>query len=259
MDFFVSVASGFLVGLLVGATGVGGGSLMTPLLVLVMGVAPATAVGTDLLYACITKVGGAWAHGQRRNIEWGICGWLAAGSLPAAAITLLVLKSLSVDAKHYGEVITKTLAVALVFTSMALIFKDRLHAFALRRSSGAPPDASRLRLATIVTGAAVGSLVTISSVGAGALGVAALLFVYPGLAATRIVGTDIAHAVPLTLVAGLGHLALGGVDWSLLGALLIGSLPGVYTGSVVSRHMSERILRILLATVLLLVAGRLLS
>ena len=256
----ISIVSGFFVGTLVGATGVGGGSLMTPLLVLVMGVAPATAVGTDLLYACITKMGGAWAHGRRQNVGWSIAGWLALGSLPAAAVTLLVLQMLSVDSDRYGQIITKTLAVALICTSLALLFKDRLHGWAMRRagsrSSGTTPNP---RVATVVTGVVLGTLVTISSVGAGALGVAALLFLYPGLAATRIVGTDIAHAVPLTLMAGLGHATLGGVDWSLLGSLLIGSLPGVYVGSLLSRALSERILRLVLASVLLLVAARLLS
>jgi uncharacterized membrane protein YfcA len=255
----VTVASGFLVGVLVGATGVGGGSLMTPLLVLLMGVAPATAVGTDLLYASITKMGGAFAHGRRGNVDWKIAGWLAVGSLPAAGITLLVLRSLSMDPARYSAILTKTLGIALIVTALALFFKDRLHEIALRRSGGKASSAGRVRATTIVTGVALGSLVTASSVGAGALGVVALLFTYPGLAAVRIVGTDITHAVPLTLVAGLGHASLGGVDWSLLGTLLIGSLPGVYVGSILSRKMPERFLRLALASVLLLVSARLLS
>jgi uncharacterized membrane protein YfcA len=255
----VTTVSGFFVGMLVGATGVGGGSLMTPLLVLVMGVAPATAVGTDLLYASITKMGGAWAHGRRKNIDWRICGLLALGSLPAAAATLLLLNSLSVDADQYAIFLKKCLGVALILSAIALLLKDRLHALALalRRSSGESP-AERSRSATVVTGAIVGALVTATSVGAGALGVAALLFLYPTFAATRIVGTDIAHAVPLTLVAGLGHASLGGVDVHLLGNLLLGSLPGVYIGSQLSRKLPERILRTLLAAVLILVASRLL-
>jgi uncharacterized membrane protein YfcA len=254
MDW-VTTASGFLVGLLVGATGVGGGSLMTPLLVLLMGVTPATAVGTDLLYASITKVGGAWAHGRRKNIDWRICGRLALGSLPASALTLLALANLSVDPNHYAAVLKQCLGVALVLSAIALLLRDRLHEFALKRSAAVPPQ--RSPVATVVTGAVVGALVTASSVGAGALGGAALLFLYPSLAATRIVGTDIAHAVPLTLLAGLGHASLGGVDLSLLGNLLVGSLPGVYIGSHVSRALPERALRVLLASVLLLVAIRL--
>ena len=253
----VTTVSGFVVGLLVGATGVGGGSLMTPLLVLVMGVAPATAVGTDLLYASITKMGGAWAHGRRHNIDWRICGLLAAGSLPAAAATLLLLGSLSVDPDHYAIFLKKCLGVALILSAVALLLKDRLHAMALRRSAGMPLE-SRSPMATVITGATVGALVTATSVGAGALGVAALLFLYPSFAASRIVGTDIAHAVPLTLVAGLGHATLGGVDLHLLGNLLLGSLPGVYIGSHLSRALPERLLRTLLAVVLVLVAVRLL-
>jgi uncharacterized membrane protein YfcA len=253
----VSTASGFLVGLLVGATGVGGGSLMTPLLVLLMGVAPATAVGTDLLYASITKMGGAWAHGRRKNIDWRICGLLAAGSLPAAGLMLLVLHSLSVDPDEYARLLKQCLGAALVISAIALLLKDRLHAWALGRAAKRAASPDRSPLATVITGAVVGALVTATSVGAGALGVAALLFVYPGLAAVRIVGTDIAHAVPLTLVAGLGHASLGGVDFALLGNLLIGSLPGVYVGSQLSRTLPERWLRVALAAVLILVASRL--
>lgn len=252
----VTTASGFLVGMLVGATGVGGGSLMTPLLVLVMGVAPATAVGTDLLYASITKVGGAWAHGRRSNIDWRICGLLAAGSLPAAAATLLALSQLSVDPGHYEIVLKRCLGVALMLSAAALLLRDRLHAIALRRSAGTVLQPSA-PITTVVTGAVVGALVTATSVGAGALGVAALLFLYPKLATTRIVGTDIAHAVPLTMLAGLGHASLGGVDLHLLGNLLIGSLPGVYVGSHLSRALPEQFLRGLLAVVLVLVATRL--
>ncbi len=252
----VSTASGFLVGILVGATGVGGGSLMTPLLVLVMGVAPATAVGTDLIYASLTKMGGAWAHARRSNIDWHICGLLAAGSLPAAVLTLVALHQLSVDPGEYAIVLKKCLGVALILSAIALLLRDRLHALALRRSAGAALRPSSPG-ATVVTGAIVGALVTATSVGAGALGVAALLFLYPTFKTTRIVGTDIAHAVPLTMVAGLGHASLGGVDLHLLLNLLIGSLPGVYVGSQLSRALPEKLLRTLLAAVLILVAVRL--
>lgn len=253
----VTTISGFFVGMLVGATGVGGGSLMTPLLVLVMGVAPATAVGTDLLYASLTKIGGAWAHGRRNNIDWRICGLLAAGSLPAAAATLLALSQLSVDPEHYAEVLKRCLGVALMISAAALLLRNRLHEIALRRSAGTALEPSA-PITTVVTGAIVGALVTATSVGAGALGVAALLFLYPKIATTRIVGTDIAHAVPLTLLAGLGHASLGGVDLHLLGNLLLGSLPGVWLGSHLSRALPEQFLRILLVCVLVLVAVRLL-
>ncbi len=251
----VTAASGLLVGLLVGATGVGGGSLMTPLLVLVIGVAPATAVGTDLLYASLTKIGGAWAHGRRNNVNWRICALLAAGSLPAALAMLLVQSQLQIDSNQYASILRQCLGVVLVLSAIALLFRNRLQAFAMRRSPDAAPVSP---IATVITGAVVGALVTLTSVGAGALGVAALLVLYPSISTARIVGTDIAHAVPLTMLAGLGHASLGHVDILLLGNLLLGSLPGVYIGSRLSRLLPERILRWTLAAVLTLVAARLL-
>ena len=252
----VTTVSGFFVGLLVGATGVGGGSLMTPLLVLVMGVAPATAVGTDLLYASLTKVGGAWAHGRRSNIDWRICGLLATGSLPAAAATLLALSQLSVEPDHYALVLKRCLGVALMLSAAALLLRDRLHAIALRRSAGTALEPSA-PITTVVTGAVVGALVTATSVGAGALGVAALLFLYPKLATTRIVGTDIAHAVPLVMIAGLGHAWLGHVNVPLLGSLLAGSIPGILLGAEVATRTPERWVRHSLAVILLFTGGRL--
>jgi uncharacterized membrane protein YfcA len=204
----------------------------------------------------LTKVGGAWAHGRRSNIDWRICGLLAAGSLPAAAATLLALSQLSVEPDHYALVLKRCLGVALMLSAAALLLRDRLHAIALRRSAATALEPSA-PITTVVTGAVVGALVTATSVGAGALGVAALLFLYPKLATTRIVGTDIAHAVPLTMLAGLGHASLGGVDLHLLGNLLLGSLPGVWVGSHLSRALPEQFLRILLACVLVLVATRL--
>lgn len=255
----VSTLSGFAVGAIVGATGVGGGSLMTPLLVLVMGVSPATAVGTDLLYASLTKAGGAWAHGRRGNVDWRVGALLAAGSVPAAGATLVALRLLPIGAEQYNQVITWALSVALILTAAALLFKDRLRAVALRRPVLRAGDGDRSRAATVAVGAVLGVLVTVSSVGAGALGVAALFFLYPGLVAVRVVGTDIAHAVPLTLVAGLGHASMGAVDWGLLGNLLLGSLPGVYLGSAVSRKLPERLLRTLLAAMLVLVGSKLIA
>src|SRR5712691_2062948 len=208
MDWLYTL-SGFAVGAIVGLTGVGGGSLMTPLLVLMFGVAPVTAVGTDLLFAALTKTGGAWA-----------------------------------------------LAVALILTAGALLYREKLHAWAARRAIAQAKDASTARR-TMTVGAILGVLVTVSSVGAGALGVTALFFLYPGLAAARIVGADIAHAVPLTLVAGLGHAIAGAVDWQLLVALLIGSLPGIWLGSALSQKIPERLLRTALAAMLVLIGGKL--
>jgi uncharacterized membrane protein YfcA len=248
--------SSFVVGLLVGLTGVGGGSLMTPLLVLGFGIRPVTAVGTDLLYAAVTKSGGSWVHHRHGNIDWRITGLLAAGSVPAAALTLLLLANIGTDGHGASQLISAALGVALVLTAASLIFRQRLLAFAQTRASRTLP-ASRTALLTVVVGVVVGALVSISSVGAGALGVTALSFLYPNLATRRIVGSDIAHAVPLTLVAGLGHWWLGSVDVPLLLNLLLGSLPGIALGSHLATRVPERGLRSLLAAVLLLVGGKL--
>jgi uncharacterized membrane protein YfcA len=244
--------SGFLVGFIVGMTGVGGGSLMTPLLVLVFGIAPATAVGTDLLYAALTKLGGSWAHSRQGTVDWKVVRLLAAGSLPAALLCMLLLHHLALDEKHLKSLITGVLSVALVLTALALLFKPWLQKLA--RSSEGPAfelHARHLPAATILTGALLGVLVTLSSVGAGALGVVLLLFLYPRIPTARIVGTDIAHAVPLTLVAGLGHALLGTVDFGLLGSLLLGSLPGIYLGSHLGVKVPDRVLRPALATMLM--------
>jgi uncharacterized membrane protein YfcA len=250
------VLSGLLVGTVVGMTGVGGGSLMTPLLVLVFGVAPVTAVGTDLLFAALTKTGGAWTHARRGGVAWNVVGWLAAGSVPASAVTLLLLHLFVPDHSKLAGIVSVALGFALMATAAALIFREKLRAWAARHAVSRPP-ASNLACSTIAVGATLGVLVTVSSVGAGALGVTALFFLYPGFAAARIIGTDIAHAVPLTLVAGLGHAAAGAVDWKLLVTLLVGSLPGIWLGSSIGRALPERLLRSLLAAMLVLIGGRL--
>jgi len=256
MDWLYSL-SGFLVGLIVGVTGVGGGSLMTPLLVLVFGVAPVTAVGTDLLFAALTKTGGAWAHARRGNVAWGIVGWLAAGSVPASAVTLLLLHLFVPDPGKLSAIVSVALGFALILTSAALLFRDKLHAWAARRAASGPRSTISSAQRTVALGALLGVLVTVSSVGAGALGVTILFLLYPSLAVARIVGTDIAHAVPLTLVAGLGHAGAGAVDWKLLVALLIGSLPGIWLGSALSQKIPERLLRSALAAMLILIGGKL--
>jgi uncharacterized membrane protein YfcA len=249
--------SGFVVGVLVGLTGVGGGSLMTPLLVLLFGFKPATAVGTDLLYAAITKSGGSWVHHRHGNIDWAITGRLALGSVPAAAATLGLLAWLGVQGRGATGLITVMLGFTLLLTAASLLFRQRLLALAHRRAISADSSQGRACNLTIVVGAVIGALVTITSVGAGALGVTALTFLYPNLATRRVVGSDIAHAVPLTLVAGLGHWWLGTVDVVLLVSLLIGSLPGIALGAHFAAKVPERALRGLLASVLLLVGGKL--
>lgn len=252
---WIYAVSGLVVGLLVGFTGVGGGSLMTPLLVLVFHIHPATAVGTDLLYAGITKSVGATVHGVRRTVDWGIVLRLAVGSVPAAAITLLLMAHFHAKAEGQHGVITTMLGAALIMTGVAILFRRLILAFFAERV-GAVGARSRT-IATILLGAVLGALVSISSVGAGAIGVTVLLVLYPKLPAARLVGSDIAHAVPLTLLAGFGHWMMGSVDFSLLLSLLVGSIPGIIIGSLLSSRAPDSVLRPILASTLALVGGRL--
>lgn len=241
--------AGLLVGILVGLTGVGGGSLMTPLLVLLFGINPQTAVGTDLLYASLTKTVGTGVHGWRSTVDWRIVGRLASGSVPAAAVTLAALAWFGPVSKHATSVMLLVIAVMLFLTAISVLFRGQIVAWATRRFAREIPRESAWP--TIVLGAVLGAAVTMSSVGAGAIGVTVLLVLYPNLPVARIVGSDIAHAVPLTLVAGLGHWVIGDVDLALLGSLLVGSIPGVIVGSLVSTRASDRFLRPVLACVLL--------
>jgi uncharacterized membrane protein YfcA len=247
--------SGFCVGLLVGMTGVGGGSLMTPLLILMFGIHPATAVGTDLLYAAATKSGGTVVHGLNRNIDWRVVARLAAGSVPATALTLLALSGFGIYSSAAQGLITTVLSGALAATAAVLIFRKRILEFCAIHIGELSP--CRTAALTVLLGAALGILVSVSSVGAGALGVTAIILLYPRLPTARIVGSDIAHAVPLTLVAGIGHWILGSIDWHLLGSLLAGSLPGIVIGCYVSVRVPDTVLRFTLATTLLLIAGKL--
>lgn len=249
--------SGLIVGFIIGLTGTGGGSLMTPLLVLLFGVPPAAAVGTDLLYASITKAGGAWVHARRRNVDWTVVGWLAAGSLPTSFLTVLALNVLEIDSSHLATAISSILGVALILTALALSFRERLRRLGREHKHAGKNGRPRPAPLTVATGVALGLLVTISSVGAGAIGLAALFWLYPRLSSTKLVGSDIAHAVPLTAVAGLGHFCMGTVDLVLLGYLLVGSLPGIYLGSHLSSRFPEKVLRPTLAGVLVLIGGRL--
>ncbi|MDQ7990461.1 MAG: sulfite exporter TauE/SafE family protein [Candidatus Dactylopiibacterium sp.] len=258
MDWMYPLA-GFFVGAIVGLTGVGGGSLMTPLLVLLFGVSPSVAVGTDLLYASITKAGGTLAHGLRGTVDWGVTRALATGSLPAAVLTLVFVHVfLPGGLGGASKLISLMLGVALVLTAVALVLRKRIQAFALRHAAPRP-DPRRTFWLTVMTGALLGVLVSISSVGAGALGVTALFFLYPHLPAHRIVGSDIAHAVPLTFVAGAGHWLFGSIDWALLASLLVGSLPGIWIGSQVSARVPEKILRPILAGMLLLIGSKMIA
>ena len=255
MDLLHAFA-GLLVGFLVGVTGVGGGSLMTPILVLLFGVSPQTAVGTDLLFAATTKIVGSGVHGWRSTVDWKIVRRLASGSVPAAVLTLLVLSRFGKVGKEASDIILVVLGGMLVLTSIATLFQKKLAVFAKTHER---LDEKESLIPTIALGATLGVAVTISSVGAGAIGVTALLMLYPALRVSKIVGSDIAHAVPLTLVAGLGHWLIGGVNLILLGNLLIGSIPGVIAGSLLSSRSPDHILRPALAAVLLFSGLKLLS
>ena len=255
MDVLHAIA-GLLVGFLVGVTGVGGGSLMTPLLVLLFGVSPQTAVGTDLLFAASTKIVGSGVHGWRSTVDWRIVRRLASGSVPAALLTLLVLSRFGKVGKEASEIILVVLGGMLILTSIATLFQKKLAVFAKTHER---LDESESLIPTIALGALLGVAVTISSVGAGAIGVTALLMLYPALRVSKIVGSDIAHAVPLTLVAGFGHWLIGGVDLTLLANLLIGSIPGVIAGSLLSSRSPDHILRPALAAVLLFSGIKLLT
>lgn len=246
--------SGFAVGALVGMTGVGGGSLMTPLLILLFGVHPATAVGTDLLYAAATKTGGSLVHGYARSIDWRVVRRLATGSVPATLVTLAVLSHFNLSGDAARNLITLVLSVALLATAFVLVFGEAI--VAAYRARVAELDSHRTAVNTILVGIVLGVLVSISSVGAGAIGVIALIMLYPQLPMARIVGSDIAHAVPLTLIAGTGHWMMGSVDWHIIGSLLAGSLPGIFVGSYFAIRVPERALRLVLATTLFVVASR---
>jgi len=246
--------AGLAVGLLVGLTGVGGGSLMTPVLVLMFGVHPATAVGTDLLYASITKCGGTVVHGLNHTVDWRVVARLSLGSIPTTAMTLAALEYFS-PKSHSSPLISVVLGVALILTAISLLLRKQILRLAARRLDALTPG--RTFWLTVTTGAVLGFLVSLSSVGAGALGITALIFLYPNLPTARIVGSDIAHAVPLTLIAGGGHWLMGTVDPSMLGSMVLGSLPGIVIGAQLSSRIPDSILRPVLAITLLLVGGKL--
>lgn len=249
--------AGLLVGILIGMTGVGGGALMTPLLVLMFGVSPQTAVGTDLLYASITKIFGSGIHGWRDTVDWRIMRRLACGSIPAACLTLFVLWQVGPMSKSSQHVIMLTLGCTLILTSIAVAFQRQLSQFATRQRSQETPR--HALLPTILLGAAIGAAVSLSSVGAGAIGVTALLMLYPNIPLARIIGTDIAHAVPLALLGGIGHWVIGDVNLVLLLNLLAGSIPGVIIGSLLSSRAPDRWLRPALAVVLVVSGVKLLT
>lgn len=252
MDFLLYTMSGALVGLIVGITGIGGGSLMTPLLLL-FGIPAHIAVGTDLLYAAITKASGVVSHHRQKTIRWPITLLMVAGSIPSAIVTGVILSFFFDDYQHYTGIITTSLGIMLVVTAVLLLCRKRLQVFAQRQADLKNTSwiQSNRAMLTIIMGVVLGVFVTLSSVGAGAIGTVALLILYPYLRSIQIVGTDLAHAVPLTLIGGLVHLSLGNIDYALLGALLLGSIPAIHLGTKVGTFLPENLLRNILATLLL--------
>jgi uncharacterized membrane protein YfcA len=246
MDILLYILAGAGVGFIVGLTGIGGGALMTPLLLL-FGFPAHIAVGTDLMYASITKASGAISHHRQGHVNWSILRKLAVGSITAALITGVVLDQFFDDPEQYSHILTNVLGAMLLFTACTIVFRTTLQHWSSRLIGDNP---TRIGHLTIAMGVILGVLVTLSSVGAGAIGTAILMILYPALRSTNVVGTDIAHAVPLTLAAGLIHLYLGNIDFILLGALLIGSLPAIQVSSRLARHIPENILRSLLASLL---------
>jgi uncharacterized membrane protein YfcA len=261
MDVFATfdlahAIAGFFVGVMVGLTGVGGGSLMTPVLVLIFHQNVKTAVGTDLLYAAITKIFGSAVHHSRATVDWRIFRLLATGSIPAALLTVVALQYLGKVGAHTEKVIMMILGGMLLVTALATLFQKRLIKFAGEHND---LKLRRAQVPTVILGAVIGVLVSISSVGAGAIGVTALLMLYPRLPVSRLVGTDIVHAVPLALVAGTGHWIIGDVNGALLINLLAGSIPGVIIGSLLSTRAPDHMLRPALAFVLTLSGLKLLT
>ncbi|KJV26226.1 membrane protein [Aquitalea magnusonii] len=247
--------AGLVVGFIVGLTGVGGGSLMTPIL-LWFGISPSTAVGTDLLYAAVTKAGGVFVHHQQKHVDWKLTGWLSMGSVPASLLTLGLLSWLHLSSHVLDSVFKLVLGIALLLTAASILLKPKL--MKLINPAGNPQAELVLKpLPTVLIGVGLGVLVTLSSIGAGALGTLALFALYPALPTRRLVGTEIAHAVPLTLVAGLGHASMGNLNYMLLLNLLMGSLPGIWLGSKLTRSLTDSWLRPALAVMLAVVGAKL--
>ena len=246
MDW-IAIVSGFGVGAIVGLTGVGGGSLMTPLLLSVFKLNPAVAIGTDLWFAAVTKTAGSISHHQSGHVQWRITALLLAGSIPASLATIALMHFTGVT-KGWASALTFTLGIALLVTAVTVAFKRVWQGVGMRLERWIPQ--SRKPALTVACGLVLGVLVSLSSIGAGAIGATLILLLYPRLKSQDIVGTDIAHAVPLTLVAGIGHATLGHIDWNLLGALLIGSIPGIWIGAQLTRKMPEKLVRTLLCIAL---------
>ncbi|MCO8068375.1 sulfite exporter TauE/SafE family protein [Acinetobacter schindleri] len=255
------ILAGVLVGFCVGITGVGGGSLMTPILISLFRIEPHIAIGTDLLYAAISKFCGSFVHAKKMNIVWPIVIWLAIGSIPASFATHWVLENYLSQSTHYKAVLTMVLGFMLTLTGISIIFRASIEKFFNKYRKQELPDmtqdlekvdfkSGKKRALIIIMGIVLGIFVTLSSVGAGAFGIMALILMFPNLPMIRIIGSDVVHAVLLTLVAGLGHMSAGNVDFALLGWLLVGSIPAIVIGTLISSRMPEKIIRKILGVTL---------
>ncbi|MDC4697536.1 sulfite exporter TauE/SafE family protein [Acinetobacter baumannii] len=254
---FEFILAGMLVGFCVGITGVGGGSLMTPILIGLFRIEPHIAIGTDLLYAAISKFCGSMVHAKKLNIVWPIVLWLAVGSIPASFGTAWVLEHYLSQSTHYKAVLTMVLGFMLTLTGVSIIFRTRIEKFfnKFRNKENTQTENEQLavqnkRTYIVIMGIILGVFVTLSSVGAGAFGIMALVIMFPNLPMIRIIGSDVVHAVLLTLVAGLGHMSAGNVDFMLLTWLLVGSIPAIIIGTLISSRMPERLIRKILGITL---------
>jgi len=256
MELLMLILSGAFVGFAIGLTGVGGGSLMTPILLL-FNYPVAVAIGTDLLYAAITKSSGMYFHHRRGHVDWKTMGLLAAGSIPVSLIiNIFIIDESLTDNANFSSFLSSFLGVMLILTALVMIFSRFI-----QRRLETEEKASQNKyyrylkkhrsILVLLLGLVLGVCVTLSSVGAGAFGAAILFMLFPSWPTKHVVGTDIAHAVPLTLVAGLGYLFNGLVDYSLLLALVTGSLPGIYVGTRLGSVLPEKLLRTVLIFVLL--------
>ena len=255
------ILAGVLVGFCVGVTGVGGGSLMTPILISLFRIEPHIAIGTDLLYAAISKFCGSFVHAKKMNIVWPIVIWLAVGSIPASFATHWVLDNYLSQSTHYKAVLTMVLGFMLTITGLSILFRTQIENLFNKYRKQELPDmtqdlekvklqAKEKRIAIMIMGVILGIFVTLSSVGAGAFGIMALAVMFPNLPMIRIIGSDVVHAVLLTLVAGLGHMSSGNVDFMLLMWLLVGSIPAIIVGTLLSSRMPEKLIRKILGITL---------
>ena len=250
------ILAGVLVGFCVGITGVGGGSLMTPILISLFRIEPHIAIGTDLLYAAISKFCGSMVHAKKLNIVWPIVLWLALGSIPASIITHWILDNYLSGSTHYKAVLTTVLGFMLTLTGISIVFREQIEKFFAKYRKGQISeleqnfDIKGKKTYVVIMGIVLGIFVTLSSVGAGAFGIMALILMFPNLPMIRIIGSDVVHAVLLTSVAGFAHMTSGNVDFHLLGWLLVGSIPAIIIGTLISSRLPERLIRKILGITL---------